>query len=95
MYLKFSGDHSYKQNKNHTAANQMISPLPDIQTLKLTPEDSFMVIACDGIWNSMSSQQVCDFVNERLDSHEKLSTIAEEVCLLITFIIIFIIENRN
>ncbi|KAB7507124.1 putative protein phosphatase [Armadillidium nasatum] len=73
------GDHSYKQNKNHTAANQMISPLPDIQTLKLTPEDSFMVIACDGIWNSMSSQQVCDFINERLDSHKKLSTIAEEM----------------
>lgn len=59
----------------------MISPLPDVRSLTLTPKDSFVVIACDGIWNSMSSQEVCDFVLERLDTHTKLSTIVEEVSL--------------
>ena len=59
----------------------MISPVPDIKTLTIDPAtDSFMVLACDGIWNSMSSQEVVDFVLERLKNKpEKLSSVCEEV----------------
>jgi serine/threonine protein phosphatase PrpC len=39
-----------------------------------------MVLACDGIWNFMSSQEVCDYVQERLDAnYSKLSQICEEL----------------
>jgi hypothetical protein len=39
-----------------------------------------MVLACDGIWNFMSSQEVCDYVQERLDTnYSKLSQICEEL----------------
>jgi len=37
-----------------------------------------MVIACDGIWNVMSSQDVVDFVRLRLEK-KTLSQICEEV----------------
>lgn len=61
----------------------MISPVPDVKTLDIDPQsDSFMILACDGIWNSMSSQEVVDFVHPRLMSlkpGEKLSSICEEV----------------
>ncbi len=58
----------------------MISPVPDVKVLAIQPEtDPFMVLACDGIWNSMSSQEVVDFVGERLERHEKVSAICEEV----------------
>ncbi len=63
-------------------SDQMISPLPDIKKLTIDPEkDSFMVLACDGIWNSMSSQEVVDFVSKKLqsDPDKKLSSICEEV----------------
>jgi len=75
------GDHFYKQNKDVTAKEQMISALPDIRTLTISPgEDEFLVIACDGIWNSMSSQEVVDFVRERLTSEsDKISPICEEL----------------
>jgi serine/threonine protein phosphatase PrpC len=39
-----------------------------------------MVIACDGIWNFMSSQDVVDFVRIRLEK-KSLSQICEEVSL--------------
>ena len=46
----------------------MISPVPDIRTLQIDPtKDSYIVLACDGIWNSLTSQEVVDFVSERID----------------------------
>ncbi|KAI5697131.1 hypothetical protein M8J75_005695 [Diaphorina citri] len=73
------GDHSYKQTAGLPLSEQMISALPDVQTISLTPQDEFIVIACDGIWNSLSSQEVVDFVRERIGKQEKLSDICEEL----------------
>ncbi|CAH0406425.1 unnamed protein product [Chilo suppressalis] len=75
------GDHSYKQNKDLDAKEQMITALPDIKTLTIDPiKDQFMVLACDGIWNFMSSQDVCDFIVPRLaEGRERLSQICEEM----------------
>ncbi|XP_033097965.1 probable protein phosphatase 2C 11 [Anneissia japonica] len=61
------GDHCYKQNKSLALEKQMISPLPDIRKVTLQAEDSFFILACDGIWNVLSSQEVVDFVSERLN----------------------------
>lgn len=36
----------------------MISALPDVKKIELTDADDFMVLACDGIWNFMSSEAV-------------------------------------
>jgi hypothetical protein len=59
----------------------MITALPDVRTLMIDPaEDEFMVLACDGIWNFMSSQEVVDFVRTRIqEGQTKLSKICEEV----------------
>lgn len=61
------GDHAYKKTIALPCEEQAITALPDIRTLKLEAEDEFMVIACDGIWNFMSSQDVVDFVHYRLE----------------------------
>lgn len=65
------GDHFYKRNKEKDAKEQMITALPDLQTATLQETDQFMVLACDGIWNYMTSQEVVDFVSERLKDPEK------------------------
>ncbi|XP_014370238.2 probable protein phosphatase CG10417 isoform X2 [Papilio machaon] len=75
------GDHSYKQNKELDAKEQMVTALPDVKTLTVDPaKDQFMVLACDGIWNFMSSQDVCDFIIPRLaEGRERLSQICEQM----------------
>lgn len=74
------GDHAYKDNPNISDREQMITALPDVKSITLEfPNDEFMVIACDGIWNSLSSQQVIDFVGERIDEVQKLSTICDDL----------------
>lgn len=81
------GDHAYKQNKELSNREQMITALPDIRTLTINPtEDEFMVLACDGIWNYMSSQEVVDFVRPKIKNSEKLSVICEEVILILLVI---------
>ncbi|KAH0622979.1 hypothetical protein JD844_025933 [Phrynosoma platyrhinos] len=79
------GDHFYKRNKNLPPEEQMISALPDIKMLTINDDHDFMVIACDGIWNVMSSQEVVDFVQSKIDQKGEdgelrpLSSIVEEL----------------
>jgi len=60
------GDHQYKLNTELLPEEQMISPCPDLVSHTITKEDEFMVVACDGIWNCMSSQEAVDFVREHI-----------------------------
>lgn len=82
------GDHAYKTKKALPLQEQMISPVPDVKTLDLDVKtDSFILLACDGIWNSLTSQQVVDFISERLKklsdrddpTQRELTTICEEL----------------
>lgn len=52
------GDLMYKNDEALSPEEQMITADPDIRTLELTEEDEFIVLACDGVWNSLSSQEV-------------------------------------
>lgn len=83
------------QNKALPLQEQMISAMPDIRKIVITPEDEFMVLACDGIWNFMSSEKVINFVKERIDKGSlRMSQICEEVCLFNIFRISFELEFR-
>ncbi|RUS92197.1 hypothetical protein EGW08_000050 [Elysia chlorotica] len=76
------GDHVYKRNTEVSAREQMITALPDVQMEELCDKDQFIVIACDGIWNYMSSQEVVDYVLLKLKDPEKRkqpSIICEEM----------------
>lgn len=78
------GDHFYKRNKSLPPEEQMISAMPDVKVLTLNEDHEFMVIACDGIWNVLSSQEVVDFINERIKPDQngkvrRLSSIVEEL----------------
>ncbi|XP_052190329.1 probable protein phosphatase 2C 60 isoform X1 [Diospyros lotus] len=73
------GDMEFKQNKFLPAEKQIVTANPDINTVELCDEDDFMVLACDGIWDCMSSQQLVDFVHEQLKVESKLSLVCERV----------------
>ncbi len=86
------GDHGYKMNKELSAEEQMISALPDLKCLTLEPEDEFMVLACDGIWNYMSNEEVVGFVRYRIEQGKlTLAQICEEVNEVIFFVANFVL----
>lgn len=73
------GDLKYKQNRGIERKDQIISAEPDFISLPITPEDEFLIVACDGIWDVVQPQEAVDFVRERMDGKTKLSTICEQL----------------
>ena len=41
-----------------------VSSYPDVSKTPITPDMQFVICACDGIWDCMTSQQACDFVKK-------------------------------
>jgi len=44
-----------------------------------TPDDEFIVLACDGIWDCQSSQSVIEFVRRGVAAHQSLDKICENM----------------
>lgn len=56
------GDFTYK-NMESKPEDQMISPFPQVIKHDLSSNDyDYIVVACDGIWNSMENEDLRDFV---------------------------------
>ncbi|GMH11761.1 hypothetical protein Nepgr_013602 [Nepenthes gracilis] len=73
------GDMEFKQNKFLPVEKQIVTANPDINAVELCDDDDFIVIACDGIWDCMSSQQLVDYVHDQLSLEIKLSVVCERV----------------
>ncbi|KAF5748114.1 hypothetical protein HS088_TW04G00064 [Tripterygium wilfordii] len=69
----------FKQNKFLPVEKQIVTANPDVNTVDLCGDDNFIVLACDGIWDCMSSQQLVDFIHEQLKTESKLSAVCERV----------------
>lgn len=73
------GDLEYKKRTDLLPQEQIICSTPDVTINQLTPEDEFVVLACDGIWDVMTNQDVCDFVRPRLLEGKDVSEIGVEL----------------
>ncbi|GAA5908524.1 hypothetical protein JCM8208_002654 [Rhodotorula glutinis] len=73
------GDFDFKQSPNLDAEQQVVTADPDITVHEATPEDEFVVIACDGIWDVLTSQQVIDYVRLSISQDKPLTAICEDL----------------
>merc|ERR1712212_228697 len=46
---------------------------------RIPGEDEFLVLACDGVWDVMTNQDICDFICSRLKLTDNLETVCNEV----------------
>ncbi|EJC98112.1 PP2C-domain-containing protein [Fomitiporia mediterranea MF3/22] len=74
------GDFEFKKNFSLSPEEQIITANPDITEHKITEEDEFLVLACDGIWDCLTSQQVVDIIRLQVSQRKELSEIAEFIC---------------
>lgn len=68
------GDFIYKQRPDLGQGDQKVSPTPQVDPLKrVHAEDLFLLLACDGVWDVMSSDAVSKFAYQRLKKADKRS----------------------
>ena len=74
------GDFQYKDTPSLPAEKQKVSPEPDIIIHKRVPEDEFLLIACDGLWDVMSNTEASDIGRSLfLLGEENMMLFAEEL----------------
>merc|ERR1712232_1298701 len=76
------GDFAYKKDKTIGPEHQIITVAPDISTQDLLPQDEFLILGCDGVWDMKTSQEVVDLVKPRMDARaagSKISSIVEDL----------------
>lgn len=64
------GDLRYKKDKNLKPEEQMISGEPEVFKYELTQDFDFLIIGCDGVYETKTNQQIVEFFyNEFKESH--------------------------
>ena len=77
------GDLEYKQDKNLRQEDQILTAFPDIKIEKLYDDTDFLILACDGVWDCMTSQKAVDYIKPKIrpkdDKGFKISKLIEEM----------------
>ncbi|KAG8904790.1 Protein phosphatase 2C 2 [Tulasnella sp. 403] len=71
------GDFEFKNNQSLEPEKQIVTCDPEITVHEPTEDDEFIVLACDGIWDCLSSQQVVDITRRLVAEKKELSEICE------------------
>ncbi|CAD7082370.1 unnamed protein product [Hermetia illucens] len=70
------GDFVFKRNALKKPEEQIVTAYPDVQTREITEDWEFIVLACDGIWDVMSNEDVAEFCRKRIG----MGLYPEEIC---------------
>lgn len=73
------GDFAFKCNLDKPPEEQVVTACPDITVENLTQDHEFIILACDGIWDVMSNQEVVDFCRTRLAEGQEPEEVCEEL----------------
>ncbi|KAG0035716.1 Protein phosphatase 2C 2 [Podila clonocystis] len=71
------GDFEFKMNATLGPEDQIVTACPVVVDHKITEADEFLVLACDGIWDCMTSQEVVTFVRKGIADRIPLDVICE------------------
>jgi len=73
------GDLLYKLDPNLPQEEQKVIPVPDISVTKIESNFEFIVIACDGIWDCVTSKKCTRFLYNRIEEDQSLVPAIEQL----------------
>jgi len=69
----------FKNNKNLTFYEQSVTSYPEIKNFKLTKDIEFIIMECDGVWDCVDVQKVCEYISFKLKSKVEISQVIAEL----------------
>lgn len=74
------GDYDYKRVEGRGPTEQLVSPEPEITIISRNrDEDQFVILACDGVWDVMSNEELNTYIQHRLRVSDDLTLVCNEV----------------
>lgn len=74
------GDFDYKSDEGREQTEQLVSPEPDVVCIdRDMNEDQFICLACDGIFDVFTNDDLSDFITSRLKISQKYDLITAEI----------------
>ena len=75
------GDLQFKTNKKLKRHEQSVIALPEITKIEDTEGIDFIIMGCDGVWDCVKRQLVCDFIDKEIRENpdKKLSDILKVI----------------
>jgi len=74
------GDFEYKNVQGKGPCEQLVSPEPEIQIVDRNESlDEFLVLACDGVWDVMSNEELKDYIRHCMQRTSDLKQICNDV----------------
>jgi len=74
------GDFDYKEEDNLSQVAQLVSPEPEITIIERNREqDQFICLACDGIYDVFSNEDLVDYTNSQMKIRDDLDQISCDI----------------
>ena len=73
------GDFDYKRVPNLEPIEQLVSPEPEMTVSKRHEKDQFLLLACDGIYDVMTNDEIIHYVLHHLELEKDLSKICSDL----------------
>lgn len=75
------GDFSFKSQPQFAQEDQMVSCMPDVTVFERKDDDDFIILACDGLWDVVSSEDAGAFVVAKVsDGRSDMAELAAVMC---------------
>lgn len=74
------GDYEYKQVEGKGPCEQLVSPEPEVTVQERNNElDEFLVLACDGVWDVITNEELCIYIRYMMQITSDLEHICSSI----------------
>ena len=71
------GDTQFK--KGNDVNKYIISPVPEVTNVDVDGSEEMIVMACDGVWDVMSNEEIVKEIKDRLENGNSIDFVCEEI----------------
>ena len=73
------GDFDYKRGMDLNPIDQLVSPEPEVCVLDRSEKDEFLLLACDGVFDVMTNEEIVKYILHHLELEKDLSKICSDL----------------